>query len=125
MPPKPKLRTYREPMMPAGELHPVVKAYLLEGTYPPLNAPDEVRDIPFEPARAERLWKAHKRELLAEGKRKGYSPFAVDLFEDKPLAGLQAWRRHEPDPRPILRGGRVKACPHCGRSGFDVKACLS
>ena len=124
MPPKPKLRTYREPM-PAGELHPIIKAFLLTGTMPPLDAPDEVRDVAFEHARAERLWKLHKRELLAEGKRRGFSPFGMDLFEDKALPGLPAWRAHSPDPRPILRGGKVRPCPHCGRAGFDVKACLS
>jgi hypothetical protein len=125
MPPKPRLRQYREPMMPIGELHPDIKLYLLEGKHPPSDAPDELRNIPYQPARAEKLWRSHKRELLAEGRRRGFSPFAMDLFESKSLPGLPAWRWHCADPRPTLMGQPATACVHCLSRDTTMTACLS
>ena len=43
---------------------------------------------------------------LAEGKRQGFAPFGVDLFDYVALPGLPAWRRHDPDPRPIRAAAR-------------------
>lgn len=114
MPPKPRLRRYREAIVPAGELHPVAREFLLTGAAPDRDAPAEVRDIEFAPDRAGRLWSTHRRKLLAEAKRRGFVPYGLDLVEGRTVPGLKAWRRHEPDPRPILHELPVLACPHCG-----------
>jgi hypothetical protein len=126
MPPKPVRRRYREPVTPAGELHPVIGEFLLTGTHPPADAPDEVRFIAFEPDRAERHWRKHRRELIAEAKRRGFGPFALGLFGGATLPRLPQWRMHRPNPLSFLGDHpKVRACPHCGSRDLGPSSCLS
>jgi hypothetical protein len=127
MPPKPKLRRFREPQpFPEGELHPAVKEFLLTGAFPDRTVEDEVRDIPFEWARAKQLWNHHRRSLLAEGRRRGFGPFGLHRFDGETIPGLPQWRPHSPDARGLLRvPPRVVACPHCGSADTRPTSCLS
>jgi hypothetical protein len=126
MPPRPRRRQYREPIAP-GEFHQVVREYLLTGKHPEADAPSEVREIPWEPGRAERLWKLHRSELLAEAKRRGFSPFAAALFEcASPLPRLPQWHVHVADPRGLLdRCAAIWPCQHCGSHECSPSTCLS
>lgn len=106
-----------------GPLHPAIAEFLLTGRVPP-EAPDSAADIPFEPTRAERLWRVHRAVLLAEARRRHCSPFAMTLFEGKDLPGLPSWGWHSADPRPLLSDRPVRPCPRCGSTDLRLPSCL-
>jgi hypothetical protein len=98
----------------------------LTGAHPGGDAPAAVREIAWEADRGERLWRAHRRELIAEAKRQAFSPFALWLFEGTSLPGLRQWRQHALDPRKFLRDSPVlQPCLHCGGRDPRPPSCLS
>jgi hypothetical protein len=125
MPPKPTRRRYREPIAAPGELPPMIVEFLLTGRGPGRDAPAEVRGIEFEYARWERLWRTHRRRLVAEARVRGFSPFAMREVDGKGLPGLPQWRLHRPDPLPTLAGRRVRPCAHCGSADLAPTTCLA
>lgn len=122
MAPKPKLRQYRQPIAPAGELHPAARAFLLTGEMPADTAPSEVRGIAWDDALARRWWREHRRSLLAEAKRRGFSPWGLYAFEDRTLRGLRFYGNHAPTPR---LDRPAMPCPSCGSAATGELVCLS
>ena len=118
MPRKVVTRRWQGRAAAPGELHPELVEYLLEGRYPSHDtAPHEVVQAAFDSRRMSALWRAQRRVLLDEAKRRRITAYFAEVEDGiVPSPRFPSVLIEVDDPRCVLDPGRCHArmlVPRC------------